>query len=92
MLIAEAIASGEDPDQLEEPVWEWVDPLCDPSISDCGFGLSDPPVFSTSVEDPTPETLVYEDCSDSTDDPDCVEHWSIQCESLQDVDCLTSVV
>lgn len=45
LAIQEAISSGQDPATvvIEEPVWEWTAADCDPAVSDCGFGLDEPP-------------------------------------------------
>ena len=79
---------------IEEPIWEWTAPDCDPATDDCGYGLDvaekedqeeQGGTGSLPIEDPKP---VYEDCSESREDEDCVEYWDIGCEAPSDVTCL----
>ena len=49
--IQNALDTGVDPDSIviEEPIWEWTAPDCDPLIEDCSFGLEDAPEETGTV-------------------------------------------
>jgi len=60
-------------------------------VSDCSYGLELPPTIVETNGTAVVETVVYEDCSRTPDDEDCVESWDIKCASIE-VSCLTAVV
>lgn len=47
------------------------------------------PVYGETDSDQT--KFIYQDCSETPDDEDCVESWDIVCDMLE-VTCLTAVV
>ena len=85
-------------DIVTEP-WEWTKEGCDPETDDnCDFGLDEPPAEilvsdGSAIVTPTKSAVVYEDCSATVGDEDCVESWNIQCpDGSPDVTCLTNVL
>ena len=100
--IQEALDNGLDPTliNLEEPVWEWVKPNCDPVTEKCDYGLPDAPPEevingggSNIAVEPEKTKIVYEDCSgEQSVDLDCVEYWSISCAESNDLFCLISTL
>ena len=78
------MASGVDISDVEivtEP-WEWTKEGCDPETDDdCDFGLDEPPIevlIDSTIGAPASNSaVIYEDCSSTPGDEDCVESWDI---------------